>query len=351
MSPYQRVFYENYILETLTGIPKDTTNAASWNNIEGSALFGRAFDFFSLADIFTLPFDSVTAGKELGIPLRLHSDINEKVGRATIAATYAQIISDANASLQYLPSLPAFKTRPSKAAAYALLARVYMTIGNYNKALAYADSSLGLQSILIDYNTLDPTAPFPFTVLNDEVVYHTALYYFNILSQGSAIVDSVLYSSYDVKDLRRYLFVDTTSGLPRFKGGYDGYVGFGGIATDEVYLISSECNARIGKVTEALQRLNDLLVTRWTTGTYVPLSAATADDALRLILAERRKELLFRGTRWTDLRRLNKDLRFAVSLTRNLNGQIYTLPSNDNRYAYPIPDQEIQVTGIPQNPR
>jgi len=68
-------------------------------------------------------------------------------------------------------------------------------------------------------------------------------------------------------------------------------------------------------------------------------------------LKERRKELLFRGLRWTDLRRLNLDPRFAVTLARNVSGQIYSLPPEDPRYAWPIPDDEIQASGIPQNPR
>jgi hypothetical protein len=55
--------------------------------------------------------------------------------------------------------------------------------------------------------------------------------------------------------------------------------------------------------------------------------------------------------RWIDLRRLNTDSRYAVTLTRNLNNQIYTLPPNDQRYVLPIPDLEIKLSGIEQNPR
>jgi hypothetical protein len=97
--------------------------------------------------------------------------------------------------------------------------------------------------------------------------------------------------------------------------------------------------------------LNTLLMTRWKTGTFVPYQAANADDALQQILTERKKELLFRGTRWADLRRLNKDSKFAMTLTRIINGVTYTLPPNDPRYAMPIPDNEISLSGIPQNAR
>jgi len=39
------------------------------------------------------------------------------------------------------------------------------------------------------------------------------------------------------------------------------------------------------------------------------------------------------------------------TVTHVINGVTYTLLPNDKRYALPIPDQEIQLTGIPQNVR
>ena len=351
MLPYQRVFYENYILETIENIPRDSTNLSAWNNVKGSALFGRGFDFYSIADLFAKPFDSATATTDLGIPLRLHSDINGKSVRATVMQTYNQIITDLKASLLLLPNVPAYKTRPSKAASYAMLARTYLNMENYSQSLLYADSCLLLQPVLIDYNTVDISSQYPFPRFNDEVIYHAALNYLDVISNYVAIVDSTIYQSYGNNDLRKYLFIDTTDGHPRFKGGYDGYTGFAGIATDEIYLVSAECNARLGNISRAMDRLNTLLENRLKASTFKPLTASTADKALRLILSERRKELIFRGLRWTDLRRLNQDPRFAVTLTRNLDGNTYTLPPNDNRYVWPIPDQEIQLSGIAQNPR
>jgi hypothetical protein len=84
--------------------------------------------------------------------------------------------------------------------------------------------------------------------------------------------------------------------------------------------------------------LNRLLQTRWRIGTFTPLTSTDAGDALQQILHERRKELLFRGIRWTDLRRLDKDPQTATTLTRIVNGITYTLPPNDPRWVLPIPD-------------
>ena len=98
--------------------------------------------------------------------------------------------------------------------------------------------------------------------------------------------------------------------------------------------------------------LNSLLVKRWANGTFTPYTAVDAADALNQILTERRKELLYRGLRWTDLRRLNKSPATAITLTRTVNGQIYTLPPNDPRYLYAIPDNVMtsNSSGMKQNP-
>ena len=78
----------------------------------------------------------------------------------------------------------------------------------------------------------------------------------------------------------------------------------------------------------------------------------TADAALTLILDERRKELAFRsGLRWSDLKRLNQDSRYAKTLSRKIGGQSYTLAPGDKRYAFLIPVSVVQMDGVAQNSR
>jgi starch-binding outer membrane protein, SusD/RagB family len=86
-------------------------------------------------------------------------------------------------------------------------------------------------------------------------------------------------------------------------------------------------------------------------GTFTGYSIADAAAALDTILVERRKELAFRGIRWSDLRRLNKEGR-NITLTRNLNGMSYTLTPNSNLYTLPIPPDVLSFNpGMQQNPR
>jgi len=360
--PYQQVFYSNTVLQGLAGIQPDSTNQAQWNTLEGTALFSRAFAFFNVAELFADPYDSATAASDLfGIPLRLDPDINEKTTRASVQATYTQILSDLHTAEGLLQAAIPFSNlnRPSRPAAQALLARVYLSIGDYTDAGLCADSVLQVYWKLLNYNGLDTSRPFQFANNMPEILYQA-----NFPIQGNTlegilcggcIVDTTLLASYAPTDLRRPLYYfEESPGVYILNGSYAGTIfPFSGLATDELYLIRAECYARsgqAGQVAAALNDLDTLMSYRVVTGSFTPYPVMSAAEALDTVLAERRKELAFRGIRWSDLRRLNQE-DWNITLTRNLNGTPYTLPPNSKLYTLPIPPDVIQESGIAQNPR
>mgnify|MGYP003655850958 FL=1 len=69
------------------------------------------------------------------------------------------------------------------------------------------------------------------------------------------------------------------------------------------------------------------------------------------ILMERRKELLFRGIRWVDLKRLNQEAESAETLERKYNELNPILAPEDTRYTFLIPPAEINLNPMPQNNR
>lgn len=349
--PYQQVFYANVVLKGLEDLVRDERNAATHDYLRGSALFYRAMAFYDLAQVFAPVYNEATAATDTGIPLRLTPDINAPITRATVAETYAQIISDLEAAVDLLPEVIQFKSRPYKPAVYALLARTYLSMSDYENAELHADLCLQLYNRLIDYNQLNPALLRPVPLLNDEVIFQSLLIPYGFAN--SALVNPTLYDQYNDNDLRKEIFFNPSPlGGVTFGGTYVGAISlFGGLAVDEILLIRAECHARHGKTDEAMEDLNLLLEKRWKAGTFVPYTASTPEEALDIILQERRKELLFRGLRWTDLRRLNLEPHFAETLTRHLNGETFTLAPNDPRYVYPIPPNEIAISGIPQNPR
>jgi hypothetical protein len=221
----------------------------------------------------------------------------------------------------------------------------------YDQAGTYANSCLQIYNTLLDYKTLNYSIGIPIQQPNPEALYQTILYSSSEVLGGvfktACIVDSNLYASYAPGDLRRVVFyrVGSSTGLPYLKGSYFGksYC-FSGLAVDEVYLIRAECAARVGNKDAALADLNTLLQHRWTdTVVFNPITAASASAALDSILVERRKELAFRGLRWTDLRRLNKE-GAKDTLYRILNGQAYRLSPSSPNYALPIPPDVLLLS-------
>jgi hypothetical protein len=348
---YQQVFYANNVLEGLEKI-KDVADQQTYNQIKGSALFYRAYSFYQLAQVFCQTYVSPGNNTGLGIPLRLKSDINLPTKRSTVEETYQQILSDLKEAGRLLPITTAYKTRPVKSAADAMLSRVYLLMQDYNNSLAFAETVIGSAHKLIDYNVLNVAAAYPLPQYNTEVIFQSTLVSEQILLASRLIIDSTLYKSYNDDDLRKLLYFRNNNGNMTFKGSYDGSsVYFNGLALDELYLNKAECLARNGMTPEAMEALNNLLKNRWRTGKYVPLTASNSNNALTIILQERRKELLYRGIRWSDLRRLNLSSSTSKTLYRVLNGQVYELKPNSLNYVLPIQNDVIQMSGIPQNQR
>lgn len=361
--PYRCISYANLILEGVDGISPKQSEVAEFNEIKGAALFFRSYMFYELLQIFAPQYDKLTANKDLGIPLRFDADINKKVVRSSVEECYSQIIVDLEKAASLLPDKVSYNTRPSKAAVFGLLARIFLTTGDYDSAQKNADFCLNISNVLIDYNTLSKDNLFPFDRLNKEIIFYSALgiNFMELISIYYSRINQELVDSYSVDDLRKSLYFMEAGpifGIPDdngsfFRGSYDGseYL-FAGIATDEIYLIKAECLIRSGEKDKALEVLNYLLKYRWSNSvTYVPITAGTTQEALDIILRERRKELLMRGLRWTDIRRLNKG-GGQIEISRILNGQEFTLPSNSLRFTYLIPNDVISLNpGMIQNPR
>lgn len=352
-TPYRTVFYANTVLSHLDEIVPENYQLNEYASIKGSTLFYRANAFFHLAQIFSKPY-SISAHTDLGIPLRLDPDFNIPTRRSTIFETYERILNDLDEALTLLPELPVYKTRPSKAAVFGLKSRIYLVMQDYENALVNAEECLNLQGDLLDFNSIDVNANLPFPRFGIEVIFDSSLIYG--LAMDNHIVSPDLYDLYEVNDLRRNAYFREIFGERKFKGSYirSQSVLFGGIATDEVILIKSECHARLGQIQPAMLSLNMLLENRYVKdngiSTYNPIEVNSQTEALDLILIERRKELPFRGLRWMDLRRLNLEGR-GITLSRVVNGTEYVLEPNSSRYTYPIPDNVILATGIEQNVR
>lgn len=354
-APYTTVFYSNSVIDLLA--KKDISNDLEMQHIQGRALFSRAYAFYALVSTFSKAYDAATAATDLGVPLKLSSAIDETQPRSSVQATYDQIIKDALAAGELLEQNfnPEKKNRPSQVAAFAFLARVYLSMRKYDLAEWYADKAMNLYAVLVDFNTLPITNRSSFTVNSVETIYYSQqIMAYSSTTVGSAPlygIDPLLINLYEPKDLRLKIYFKLSPvGHAIIKGinsiGYP----FTGLATDELYLIKAECLARRQQKDDALLFLNTLVKTRYVSGGFKAITAANSSMALDKILTERRKALIWRSLRWTDLKRLNLEGR-DITLRRNVEGQMYSLAPNSPLYVMPIPLDEILLSKIQQNIR
>jgi len=350
---YIKVYNCNVILDAIDEGRIKNGKGDEIKHFKGAALFFRAFTFYNLLQLFANAWDGQAVSNDLGIPLRLNSDLNIPTTRASLAESYRRVVEDAKLALELVPENVKIKTLPNKTVVNAFLARVFLNIGNYKDALFYAEQAIANNNQLLDFNDLDVSRRFPFSRFNSEVLFYSLINTHSNLYPPTIKVDSLLFNSYHENDLRKSLYYQkNVDGSHSFRGSFDeSEIFFTGFTVGELYLIGAEANARLGQELIAAEYLNTLLKNRFLMGTFTKYNFSSSQEALDAVLQERRKELVFRGIRWSDLKRLNKEGKYTTTLRRFIDGVVYELPPNDFRYNFLIPKDVIAQTGIPQNTR
>jgi len=331
--------------------------------IKGEAEVHRAFIFLTLVNTFGKAYDANTSATDLGIVLFTTPTVSDDIKRSSVQDAYNLILSDlndaVNSGLKPVNSgnNVAF---PSRAAAYALLARTYLYMRNYPLALENAEKALALQNTLNNLEDYE-FAAYPSRKLDKELIlskwngYSSYSYAPQILSLSNELINS-----FDTNDLRYVLFTQPSSsfnseytlGRTYSKEGLTGESRNAGPTVPEMMLIKAECLARAGSGDLAMAEINKLRQKRFRASQYTAMTAADSKDALIKVLAERRRELMATGGfRWFDLKRLNKEPEFAKTITHDFAGQTFTLAPNSDRYQMPFaPIYFEYAPNLQQNP-
>lgn len=367
---YAQVYNANVVIQ---GVPNAKSGDENLKQqLIAQAKVHRAYAYLCLVNLYAKAYRSGTAATDPGVPLLTEPGYTQNLKRASISAVYDLILSDLNAGAAILPALPASKTTPSKSAAYALLARAYLYMGDHQKALDNASLSLGIQSALFNLNPyinagagsgLPPGFFLPTSQDNPEVILMKA----SSDGGGNFPLSPELMSLLGTKDLRAYFFTyyvgpdGDPTGIFTYPGTYHSYFApfetvsgstQMGPTVPEMMLIKAECLARTQNAQAGLAVVNELRKTRFKPADYTPLTAGTDDDGLRVILEERRRELFCKGARLFDLKRLNNDPKLARTIVHPLKTEQFTLAPGANRYVYPVPVKVINANPeIEQNPR
>ncbi|MCI1647826.1 MAG: RagB/SusD family nutrient uptake outer membrane protein [Bacteroides sp.] len=365
---YYTISAANNVINNLDGKVSSSVSQQDVDNVKAEALFIRAVCHFDLVTTFAQPY-TLDNGASLGVPVVLVTE-NGKPARNTVKEVYDQVVSDLSTAESLmsdsyardgLTDLAAGVTKP---AIQALLSRVYLNMGEYQKSADYATKVIKSGKFELKKGA-DYLAMFTHNTAasKDEVIFEvysskkneywdgsgwTQISYITTPGDGGAGSADVcaspdLIKLFDANDERLALY-ELKNDKDYFTLKYAGKEGSGTpkenntivLRLSEMYLNRAEAiynGATVAGVT-AQSDLDAITSVR---------GAKTVSPSETTILKERRKELAFEGQIFYDLKRT------GTSLVRTDNAGVdVVFPSK--KWALPIPKAEIDANpNIVQN--
>ncbi|MEO7175393.1 MAG: RagB/SusD family nutrient uptake outer membrane protein, partial [Saprospiraceae bacterium] len=379
---YKAIGNANFALE---GIPKVPMNETRKNQLLGEAHFLRGMLYFDLTRMFG------------DIPLVLSLTDPVYPNKATRADVYTQIIADLGFGEQ---NLPASYTpgnglgRATSGAAKGLLAKVYLTQGNYAQAAANCKAIIdsGVYSLwdkfddafkIVNANGKENLFSIGFGVAGNSITFWE-VGQFNVRllpkelsgeipgvnAQGWQVANQNLYNSFDPQDRRRAATfiteIHNTNGStktvdPHIQKYWDKTLepmggntenDFQYLRYSDILLMYAEAlnEQNGGPTAAAYEAINAVRKRARYDGTnelpILPDLSGLSHDAFKdALLNERRHEFVAEGQRWFDLVRFNK---LVESVTA---AKSYATPQQFH-VLFPIPQEELDLNNklYPQNP-
>jgi hypothetical protein len=337
----------------------------------GECKFLRALGHFDLVRLYCQPYNQGAGRDQLGIPVMLESEIGMP-SRDDLGTVYDQVVADLLDAEEYLPYVSTNEGADpagwaTKYAAQALLARVYLYMGEWQKAADYATMVInnfpGRLYTPEEFTTwdeggvwgVDDAVEVIFEVYGDEGNsthgnWDVISYILSPEGYGDVGASLDLYNQYEDTDVRKGLFTNSAD-YPNdyWSLKYPGKAPSGNLREDnivvlrlsEMYLIRAE--GLLNGATVAGATAEDDLNAIRTQRNATPVSSPALAD----VYTERMLELCFEGHQVFDLARTGRGLQrvdFSGAVNQNI-------PFPDYRWAMPIPQAEIDANdNMVQNP-
>lgn len=336
----------------------------------GYAYFARALAIFDLCNCFAMPYGSTPDASHLGVvAIDYIPGFDDRLSRHTMKECYDRIIKDLNSALECFGNDDL--TDPnyiSGLACEALLARVYLYMGNYGKAAEYSSTVMN---------------KVPLTKRDDYIgMFRKAqetpgegIFRLNTYDAGSGM--KALYNptgnqkleparefiaSFDDNDVRAQLFTyvgEKEDGEPYtgkefttvckylpYKSGVSDEKNrrsdFFVLRSSEMYLIHAEalCNGPVQDLKAAAEDIKAIRARALgTTPDKIVLNWSSASELDSIIQEERKKELCFEGHRFFDIKRRMEN----VSRPQSTTSTTKSLTWPDIHYNLPICQLELQA--------
>jgi hypothetical protein len=335
----------------MEGLKKSTgVNATLKKQLLGEVQFVRALCYHYLVNLFG----------DVPLALGTNADVNAMLSRAPVEQVYQQIVADLTDAIEELTDNNNLHTTPTKYAAQALLARVYLYTRQWSKAAGMASVVINSDrfSMVRDLNKV-------FTHDSKEIIFQWVplgermnsgegfIFVPASQKQPTYALKNELLDAFEPGDLRRSKWVNpviigtTTYNYPfKYKlitspppaQEYNVV-----LRLAEQYLIRAEALAQQNQIESAVMDLNKIRDRAGLPGVATTISY---DSCLKRIEQERRVELFAEwGHRWFDLKRTNR-----VNAVMYANAEKVVNWSTEDQL-YPIPITELQYApNLTQNP-
>ncbi|SHH67298.1 RagB/SusD family nutrient uptake outer membrane protein [Flavobacterium johnsoniae] len=343
---YNAIYAANAIIEGVSASQLLSKNDK--DQLKGEALFVRTLIHFYLLNLYgEIPYIKTTDYAQ-----------NSKVHKIPASELYNQIVNDVSEAILLLPEdyITSERVRPNKAAAHALLARVYLFMGLWpeaaNSASAVLNNPLYTWEPDLDKIFLKGSKTTIWQFMPDSDTANSAegnLFIFNSGPPETVALNSNLISSFENNDQRKTHWARAiTDGNSTWYHAYKYKLDAGaGISSEysvvfrlaEQYLIRAEARARQGDLIGAKEDLNKIRNTAGLPDT----DALSSSEITVAVLNERRFEFFTEfGHRFFDLKRAGS-LDTALALKPGW---------SHNDALWPLPAQELQANPNlnPQNP-
>lgn len=375
---YSALFNANYLINNIEGVSGDEDNL---RRIIGEAYAARALLHHNLVRLYAKAYDSSTASSELGVPYVDYNKISHPE-RNTVEEVYQSIIVDIDSAITLMPVDDEYsfvKDNFSQTFAYGLRARVALDMKDYDNVIDYTS-----KVIETSYLNLASRDDYEKMFINDE---------------GSEIIFRVGYTATDYGSSLGYNFYNRTgpnyaprpdylpadwwvSLLDKYENDIRRFSNLNSVYTDygwtgnliykyptnpifdsqgknmpkpmrmaEMYLMRAEAYSYRGTGDDFVAAMADMnLLGENRIHNFLKITDANPDFLIPYIADERKKELMYEGFYWYDLKRAGKGFtRIPQSNTSYAND--LDIKPDDHRWQWPIPTSEINGNNtITQNP-
>jgi len=361
---YKKIYEANLVIEEAERVSGTDQKKKA---LLGEALMLRAYGYFSLVNLFSMHYDEAKNAQNLGVPLitEVPKENRGTFDRATVKEVYDQIDADMEKGLALLKEASHEMSRSpyrfTMASIYAFFSRVNLYKGKWEEAARYADLVVEDRGTVVRKLSEDITRKkstsevyFAQEIMNPSIhpnlllVTQTNVFLcrpFGYRLGGFYLAHDIFYRTPST-DLRNQLYssggtvIDSVALIIKYAtqpnnpnaaaSRYDAFT------MEEVLLNRAEANLKkaspdINKAMADIEAIRKERISPYRALT----TPGSVEAALKIVLDERKLELVGQGYRWYDIKRLG--LRIEHRLVRTSSKPDEVLEPNDLRTAIQIP--------------